>query len=151
MAGETSAIRGKGMKRFCMSIGLDYLENQINQGKVPEYLSTGDRQPTLEECKDAIVAARAKGYVVLSACDNVTTTGHCAGHSEGHPKITDTERLDWIEKNFCDIGFDDDGNVVNTVWFDKETEIFTRNTFHNKTLRQVIDFLIKNTEQGKKS
>lgn len=137
------------MKHFCMSIGLDYLENQISQGYVPAYLSIRDRQPTLEECKEAIAAARAKGYTVIPACDNVTATGHCAGHSEERPKVTDTERLDWIEKNFCDIGFDDDGNVVNTVWFNKETEVFSRKTFHNKTLRQVIDFLIKNTEQEK--
>lgn len=40
-------------------------------------------QASRSEILQAIEDAEAKGYTVLPPCDNVTATGHCAGHVVG--------------------------------------------------------------------
>lgn len=53
----------------------------IAKGDEITWLMHDDDTPaTMQEIRAAIVEAKAKGYTVLPPCDNVTSTGHCAGH-----------------------------------------------------------------------
>ena len=53
----------------------------IAKGEDIDWLTCDDGTPaTMQEICAAIVDAKAKGYVVLPPCDNVKSTGHCAGH-----------------------------------------------------------------------
>lgn len=45
-------------------------------------LMVDDRPATRSELLAAFNDATAKGYDVLPPCDNVTKTGHCAGHPD---------------------------------------------------------------------
>ena len=63
----------------CQSIA--GLERLIATGKPIDWLENEDgSQASIEEICAAIVDAKAKGYEVLPPCDNVKSTGHCAGH-----------------------------------------------------------------------
>lgn len=62
----------------CQSIA--GLENLMKNGRTIEWLMIDDRPATVEELRKAIREAKARGYTVLPPCDNVTSTGHCAGH-----------------------------------------------------------------------
>jgi len=67
--------------RYCICQGIAGLERLIARGEEITWLinSDGD-QATMQEICAAIVEAKAKGYDVLPPCDNITATGHCAGH-----------------------------------------------------------------------
>ena len=67
----------------CQSIA--GLENLMKKGKIIDWLMIDDRPATIWEIQEAIREAKAKGYEVLPPCDNVKSTGHCAGH-EGEPE-----------------------------------------------------------------
>ena len=63
----------------CQSIA--GLERLIAAGKPIDWLENEDgSKASVEEICAAIVDAKAKGYEVLPPCDNVKSTGHCAGH-----------------------------------------------------------------------
>lgn len=68
-------------KQYHVSQSIAGLERLIAAGKTIDWLENeeGD-QATMEEICAAIVDAKAKGYTVLPPCDNVKSTGHCAGH-----------------------------------------------------------------------
>lgn len=67
-------------KRYCICQSIVGLERLIASGK-KTWLTHEDGTPaTMQEICAAIVAAKAKGYTVLPPCDNVKSTGHCAGH-----------------------------------------------------------------------
>ena len=63
----------------CQSIS--GLENLIKQGKKIDWLLIYGRPATISEIKEAIKEAKAKGYVVIPPCDNLTSKGYCAGHN----------------------------------------------------------------------
>jgi hypothetical protein len=67
-------------KRFCICQSIAGLERLIARGDDIDWLYVDDQQATMQEICAAIVEAKAKGYTVLPPCDNVTATGHCAGH-----------------------------------------------------------------------
>ena len=67
----------------CQSIaGLERIlaEQILEKGKPVDWLMVDDRPATISDILFAIEDAKAKGYEVLPPCDNVETTGHCAGH-----------------------------------------------------------------------
>jgi hypothetical protein len=68
-------------RRFCICQSIAGLERLIAEGEEITWLSNSDGSlATMQEVCSAIVEAKAKGYTVLPPCDNVTSTGHCAGH-----------------------------------------------------------------------
>ena len=69
------------MKKYyhvCQSIA--GLERLMAKGEDVDWLTIDDRPATYGELREAIEEAKAKGYEVLPPCDNVKSTGHCAGH-----------------------------------------------------------------------
>ena len=70
------------MKRYYhVSQSIAGLERLIAAGKPIDWLENEDgSKASIEEICAAIVDAKAKGYMVLPPCDNVKSTGHCAGH-----------------------------------------------------------------------
>jgi len=74
-------------KHYHISQSIAGLERRIAAGEDIDWLVNDDGTPaTIQEICDAIVDAKAKGYVVLPPCDNVKSTGHCAGHDTRDPK-----------------------------------------------------------------
>jgi len=68
-------------KRYCICQSIVGLERLIARGDEITWLTHDNgQQATMQEICSAIVEAKAKGYIVLPPCDNVTSTGHCAGH-----------------------------------------------------------------------
>jgi len=68
-------------KQYHVSQSIAGLERLIASGKSIDWLLNEDgSQASIEDIRAAIVDAKAKGYVVLPPCDNVKSTGHCAGH-----------------------------------------------------------------------
>ena len=68
-------------RRYCICQSIAGLERLIAKGEDINWLTHDDGTPaTIQEICAAIAEAKAKGYTVLPPCDNVTSTGHCAGH-----------------------------------------------------------------------
>jgi hypothetical protein len=63
---------------ICQSIA--GLERLMERGEDITWLTLDDKPAIFAEIRAAIKDAKAKGYDVLPPCDNVTATGHCAGH-----------------------------------------------------------------------
>ena len=69
------------MKKYCISQSIARLERLMAKGdKITWLLNDDDTIATHKEIREAIQQAKLKGYCVLPPCDNVTETGHCAGH-----------------------------------------------------------------------
>jgi hypothetical protein len=67
--------------RYHLFTSITGLERLIARGVEITWLTHDDGTPvTTQEICAAIVEAKAKGYTVLPPCDNVTSTGQCAGH-----------------------------------------------------------------------
>jgi len=66
--------------RYCMCQSIAGLERLIARGEKTWLMHEDGTPATMQEICAAIVEAKAKGYTVLPPCDNVTSTGHCAGH-----------------------------------------------------------------------
>lgn len=63
----------------CMSIAA--LERHVIDNTYHDLFLMVDGKPaTREQLIDSINAAQKMGYTMIPPCDNVTSTGHCAGH-----------------------------------------------------------------------
>lgn len=70
-----------GMTHVC--IALRAVERALIDNTYEDlFLTIDDRPVTRSELLEAFNDATAKGYDVLPPCDNVTETGHCAGHPD---------------------------------------------------------------------
>lgn len=66
---------------YHVCIGVDALERAVIDNTYDDlFLLIDDRPAKREELIEAINSARSKGYDVIPPCDNVKSTGHCAGH-----------------------------------------------------------------------
>lgn len=65
----------------CISIAA--VQKHLSRGTHDKlFLMIDDKPATAQQLSEAVVEALAKGYTVLPPCDNVTATGHCAGHPD---------------------------------------------------------------------
>ncbi len=93
-------------KKYHLCQSIAGLEALMEQEEPINWLLTNGRIATYEEIEAAIKDAKAKGYEVLPSCDNVTPTGHCAGHDVPPNRIASCKRgfertvpvpADWTE------------------------------------------------------
>ena len=70
------------MKKRCYHVcqSIAGLERLMAKGEDIDWLTIDGRPATYGEIREAIEEAKSKGYEVLPPCDNVKSTGHCAGH-----------------------------------------------------------------------
>ena len=68
--------------RYCICQSIPALTRMIAKGIEIDWLFDGEthKQLTTQEICEVIVECKAKGYSVIPPCDNITSTGHCAGH-----------------------------------------------------------------------
>lgn len=67
--------------KYCMCQSIAGLKQLMAKGDEITWLMNDDGSvASRSEIVQAIEDAEAKGYTVLPPCDNVTATGHCAGH-----------------------------------------------------------------------
>ena len=62
----------------CMSV--ESLERHVIDNTYHGLFLINDKPATREQLIESINAARKMGYTMIPPCDNVTVTGHCAGH-----------------------------------------------------------------------
>jgi len=72
---------GTPKRRYCICQSLKSLKELVAEGETIDWLINSNGQPANEqEINAAITDAEAKGYTVLPPCNNIKSTGHCAGH-----------------------------------------------------------------------
>ena len=68
---------------YHVCISIEAVQKHLAHGTHDQlFLMIDDKPATAQQLSEAVVEALAKGYTVIPPCDNVTDTGHCAGHPD---------------------------------------------------------------------
>lgn len=91
--------------KYCICQSIAGLKRAMDVCEITWLLKEDGTIASRSELIQAITDAEAKGYTVLPPCDNVTSTGHCAGHVVGgEVAIPASAFVNWSEEGIVLVG-----------------------------------------------